>query len=202
MMASMAYKFYLLSKRSHEILNFYTNELLSNLDEIQLPEETTNNTLCISLPEVFTVTPIYDFNLHAIGKDTKDETIECVKIKTEKIENEEDEKVVVIIQDNGMPSFFHVKPDGVLNALEENEARKYTKKFNASMVVVQPPKESSLGGTTTISRPKRGRKRGPMSLKLCTRCPVKYRFIAKLKEHMRVEHNVVLYVCEVCLFNY
>lgn len=200
MMASMAYKFYLLSKRSHEIINFYTDELVNNLDQIDLPEETTNNTLCISLPEILTETPIFDFDLHAISKDTKSDVVETVNIKNEVIDNEDEDNIVVIAQDNDEPSFYRIQPDGGLSLLEENEAKKYTKKFNMSMVgqtkagkLVRSPKEREFKGDI----PKRGRKRGPMTLKLCTRCPVKYRFIAKLKEHMKLEHDVVLYVCEV-----
>ncbi|KAJ8707975.1 hypothetical protein PYW08_010341 [Mythimna loreyi] len=201
MMASMAYKFYLLSKRSNEIINFYTNELLNNLDEIELPEETANNTLCISLPEILTETPIYDFNLHAIGKDTKNETAEPVKIKTEAVEKEGDDNIVVIIQDNNVPLFYRIGPDGNLTLLGESEAKKYTKSFNSSMtgqnktVKVERAKNDK---EFKFDQPKRGRKRGPMTLKLCSRCPVKYRFIAKLKEHMKSEHDVILYVCEVC----
>ncbi|KAF9405723.1 hypothetical protein HW555_013660 [Spodoptera exigua] len=190
MMASMAYKFYLLSKRSQEILGFYTNELLENMEQIQLPEEMVNNTLCISLPEITTVTPIYDYNLQSIGKET--ELFENTFVKQEITKSEEtddidNDKVVVIIQDNGEPAFYRAQPDGSLIELEESEGEKYRRKFNASIVTVK--KEERL---------KKGRKRGPMSFKMCSRCPVKYRFITKLKQHMMMDHNVTLFVCKVC----
>lgn len=187
MMASMAYKFYLLSKRSQEILHFYTNELLENVERIQLPDEIVNNTLCISLPEILTETPVYDFNLHSIGKEM--EIVENNIVKKEMIETvekDDNDDVVVIIQDNGEPAFYRTLPDGTLQELEGSEVEKYRKKFNASVAVDK--KEDRI---------KKGRKRGPMSYKLCTRCPVKYRFITKLKQHMLMDHNVTLYVCKV-----
>lgn len=188
MMASMAYKFYLLSKRSQEILHFYTNELLENVEQIQLPDEIVNNTLCISLPEILTATPVYDFNLHSIGKEM--ELVENNIVKKEMIETvekDDNDDVVVIIQDNGEPAFYRTLSDGSLQELEGSEVEKYRKKFNAS--VAADKKEDRI---------KKGRKRGPMSYKLCTRCPVKYRFITKLKQHMLMDHNVTLYVCKVC----
>ncbi|CAH0697745.1 unnamed protein product [Spodoptera exigua] len=190
MMASMAYKFYLLSKRSQEILGFYTNELLENMEQIQLPEEMVNNTLCISLPEIATVTPVYDYNLQSIGKETElfENTFVKQEItKSEETDDNDNDKVVVIIQDNGEPAFYRAQPDGSLIELEESEGEKYRKKFKASIVTVK--KEERL---------KKGRKRGPMSFKMCSRCPVKYRFITKLKQHMMMDHNVTLFVCKVC----
>ncbi|XP_047037938.1 zinc finger protein 674-like isoform X1 [Helicoverpa zea] len=187
MMASMAYKFYLLSKRSQEVLNFYTDELLHNIDQIQLIGETTNKTLCFSLPEMLINTPVYDFHLHAIGKENDTEIIK--KIKTEapekqSIEKDDDDNVVFIIQDDGELAFYRALPDGNLMQLEEAEP--FMEKFRASLRVDEGEK------------PKRRRKRGPMSTKHCSRCPVKYHFIAKLQEHMKTEHNVSLYVCKVC----
>ncbi|XP_026743429.1 zinc finger protein 684-like [Trichoplusia ni] len=189
MMASMAHKFYLLSKRSHEILEFYSDQVLNNLDQIQIPEESTNDTLCLSLPEISTETPIYDYNLHGIGKKGKKKVTNIesdqkpVIVKEVKQESAEDD-VVVIIKENDESMFYKVNPDGGLELVNDLEKDYYKVAFANEL-----PSEK---------QPKRRRKRGPMTLKLCTRCPVKYRFAAKLKEHMKLEHKVDLFVCKVC----
>ncbi|XP_041985625.1 zinc finger protein 525-like isoform X2 [Aricia agestis] len=49
-----------------------------------------------------------------------------------------------------------------------------------------------------LIKPKLKRNRGPMAYKSCSRCPVSYRFVRKLQEHMKSDHGVTLHICQVC----
>ncbi|CAH2061940.1 unnamed protein product, partial [Iphiclides podalirius] len=78
--------------------------------------------------------------------------------------------------------------DFYINLLEENLNEASSSEVNEAL------KES----LPSNNRAKRKRKRNPMSYIMCSKCPVRYRFVAKLKEHMKAEHDIDLFVCTVC----
>lgn len=142
----------------------------------------------------------FDYDVKDLEKlPTQEPVKEIVKVKREapkfiaktKISNEikkikqeeDDEEIVIVMNEKGQPSFFKLLPDGSLVKREYDE--KCQKAFDAI------PKEDSAK--------KSRRKREPMSTKKCPYCPITYRFIAKLKEHMRTDHGIILYACKVCI---
>lgn len=184
--AFMAHKFYLLSCQSNEILQYYTNELTNNLNNINMPAVLLSNTLCISLPKLDTIKSSLDLSINGIGKSGIGRK---PKIKTQrpvtKIKTEDDENIVIVIQENGEQLFYKMQADGSLILLDDIQKKNYKKTLSKTAVLPE---------TAT----KRRRKRVPMAYKLCSRCPIKYRFAAKLKDHMKLEHNVDLFICKVC----
>ncbi|XP_075987976.1 zinc finger protein 711-like [Anticarsia gemmatalis] len=186
--AYMAYKFRLLSNRSNEIINFYSDELSRNLDYINLPEELSSNTLCISLPSVITLSPDIELNLQGIGKCQ--ENIIPVRKTDKRITQAKamEGDVVVNVQENGEWSFYKILPNGTLILLDDKEENNYKKTISQAKPV----------GLPKIDEVKTRRKRLPMTHKLCSKCPVKYRFAAKLKEHMKVAHDIDLFICKLC----
>ncbi|CAB3247168.1 unnamed protein product [Arctia plantaginis] len=182
-----AHKFYLLSNRTNEILNFYTDELTHNLQYINSPDDIANNALCISVPTILNVTQNFELNMQEIGKHSMESNVP--KIKADRsmrhIKTEEDDNIVVVVQENGESLFYKVQPDGTLVLPDDKEQINFTKKLSSA---VMPKTEAR----------KVRRKRLPMTHKLCSRCPVKYRFAAKLKEHMKLEHNIDLFICKIC----
>ncbi|KAM3968916.1 uncharacterized protein ACR2FA_002119 [Aphomia sociella] len=213
--ASAAYRFYLIAKYNHETLNLYVNELESNLNSINLPDEATSDkadSICISLPVLAARTPIFDFNIdnivtqkcHNVSKDNHveikveyDNNIKiekqerCSKIEYkkeelneknhiyEKMKESDDEEIVIVMSENGQQTCFMPQKDG-------------------SLLLIRPDKcKKSFDMNYTVEKKQR-RKREPMTYKKCSQCPIRYRFIAKLKDHMKAEHNITLYVCKIC----
>ncbi|XP_032524556.2 zinc finger protein 354C-like isoform X1 [Danaus plexippus] len=187
--ASEAYKFYLLTQRSNQILEFYVNELENHVNSIDYPENMSVDSLCIPLP-VITVDTDYDFDISKFpfksvlhekpivngGNGTTDGGVDCVK--SEDI----DEGNIVIVMDDGVPTFFKPQRDGSLLTLDGEK--------DLSIDFDNEPERKMMK--------KRKRKREPMEYKICSRCPVRYRFVRKLKEHMKEEHGVDLFVCKIC----
>ncbi|XP_046974258.1 zinc finger protein 484-like isoform X1 [Vanessa cardui] len=197
--ASEAYKFYLLTQKSENLLNFYVDELNNQINSIEEPEKLAAESLCITLPSVQPDNFEYDFDIdkfpfqscsndknlelydkHDMGKANVDR-----KMKIElKVEDDFEENILIIMGENGEPSFYKPQEDGTLMSLESSQN-------DFSEVLKQIPE-------TSILKKKKKRKRNPMEYKMCSRCPVRYRFVRKLKEHMKEEHGVDLFVCKVC----
>ncbi|KAI8433609.1 hypothetical protein MSG28_015628 [Choristoneura fumiferana] len=212
--ASAAFKFYLSAKRSQEILNFYTNELQQNMDFIDTDLQNSEDSICISLPMFIPSTEPYDYDLEGLAlqssrenaDDLSDDSTEYkpplsvsktpanevakVEVKTEI----DADQIVIIMNEDGRPSFLKQDDDGTYIAVTPKDEIKYMKMFG------YVDKNHVISGTVAddIEKVKQRRKRGPMSYLFCSKCPVKYRFVAKLKEHMKTEHNIDLFVCQVC----
>ncbi|XP_030032086.2 zinc finger protein 2 homolog [Manduca sexta] len=176
--ASLSYKFFLLSKTSQEIISYYTEQLNQSIDT--LPEDNPPSTFCIPLPSFAPKTFSFNFDLDGIG------TTETYEMPVKKsVTPKTDDDVVVVVQENGELLFYKILDNGQMMLLDEYERQKYDDVLSKSAKVVGTKK-------------KQRKKRGPMSYKCCTLCPVKYRFVAKLQTHMKVGHNVNLFVCKVC----
>lgn len=190
--ASEAYKFYLLAVRSEEILNHCIDGLQNQINFLHLPQNFTPSTesLCITLPSLELVSncdfDISKFPFQSITASDKSAFIEVPKVKTEKEKDNLDENLVIIMHENGDPTIFRPEQDGSLTPLNNDQKLNLLQEipdFNENKV-------------------KRKRKRNPMEYKMCSQCPIKYRFVRKLKEHMKEEHGVDLFVCKVCIFVY
>lgn len=194
--ASEAYKFYLLTQKTEEILNYYVNELNDQIDQIDVPENLSAESVCITLPSIDTSTYKYDFNIDNfpfesvsdvnnfnLHNDHRKVNVDR-EIKMEvKSEHVADENILIIMGENGEPSFYKPQDDGSLLHLENNPN-------DIGEVLNEIPEPSD--------KEKKKRKRNPMEYKMCSRCPIRYRFVRKLKEHMKEEHGVDLFVCKVC----
>ncbi|XP_026764916.2 zinc finger protein 57-like isoform X2 [Galleria mellonella] len=206
--ASTAYRFYLLAKHNYETLNLYVNELENNLESISLPDGAIANktdSICISLPILKSQTPIFDYSIDNIitqkyCDNTKRKDVEIKvenDIKTEKPEKDDefnykkeeskvnervkesdDEEIVIVMSEDGKQTCYMPQKDGSLLLITPNKFEKEINSYNGEK--------------------KQRRKREPMTYKKCSQCPIKYRFIAKLKEHMKADHNISLFVCKIC----
>lgn len=147
------------------------------------------------MPSINTSTYKYDFNIDNfpfesvsdvknlnLHNDAKKVNVDR-EIKTEvKSEHVADENILIIMGENGEPSFYKPQEDGTLLHLENNPN-------DIGEVLNEIPEPSD--------KEKKKRKRNPMEYKMCSRCPIRYRFVRKLKEHMKEEHGVDLFVCKV-----
>lgn len=176
--ASSALQFYLQAKHSKEIIEFYTEQLLLNTNNINVLQD-TSKAICISLPLL--EAPMLNFSLGGLGFKNKIVLDADFKQRTIK---EEQNDIVIIIRD-GKTLYFKVDENGHLIQISEEEKNAYSK------VAIKSEK-------ITLKKPIRRRKRVPMNYKSCSVCPVKYRFVAKLKHHMKEDHNVELMVCKIC----
>ncbi|XP_059047946.1 histone-lysine N-methyltransferase PRDM9-like [Achroia grisella] len=206
--ASTAYRFYLLAKHNHETLHLYVNELENNLISIYIPKEETAeklDSICISLPILTSQTPIFDYSIDniitqkycnspnrkdvnkyidtniKIEKHEKESDCEKEEIEEENEKNKgsDDDEIVIIMSENGRQTCYMAQEDG-------------------SLVLIRPNKCKKNTDICYTEEKKKRRKREPMTYKKCSQCPIKYRFIAKLKEHMKTEHNISLFVCKIC----
>ncbi|KAJ0170466.1 hypothetical protein K1T71_013837 [Dendrolimus kikuchii] len=181
--ASSALRFFFQVKRTKELLQFYTEELFSSTENINVPLE-SNKSICITLPVL--ELPHFEFSLEGIGNknnvisENLKNTYDVNSVKT----LEEDDKILMVIKD-GVAMYFKLgkNSDGELVQISEEEKDNCNKMLKLS---------------AGLPFEKQRRKRSPMNYKNCTHCPVKYRFLTKLKHHMKNDHNIDLYICKIC----
>lgn len=94
----------------------------------------------------------------------------------------DDSDIVIVADENGGQSFFK-EQNGTL--VPVNDIGK--KQLNDVLKIVFPESD----------KVRRKRHRNPMSYINCSQCPVRYKFVSKLKEHMKLEHDIDLFVCSV-----
>ncbi|XP_049882220.1 zinc finger protein 62-like [Pectinophora gossypiella] len=195
-MASTAYRFFLLTKRSNEILNYYVKELERNIYSVEVPENPLDdNNLCIPLTECVPMVQNFNFDIedlkhYKVSFDEEDSNIQPIVLQEqnekplsetilvkEDLSNVDDAKIVVVIEEDGKKTFYKLQ-DGT------------TELFSDKM------KHSEMTSVNSVSKVRR--KRDPMTFRKCSQCPVQYRFLGKLKMHMKTEHNMDLFVCKVC----
>lgn len=89
-------------------------------------------------------------------------------------------------------------------AVSKSRDKKLDLEENVTKLQVTSKNEDSLNKLKPTSKiktdKKRKRKRNPMTYKMCSKCPVQYKFIGRLKEHMKTKHNIDLFVCKVLVF--
>lgn len=180
-MASAAYKFYLQAKRSYEILNFYTDQLSSNIEDLDIAQEDGKRLLCIPLPVYTPETPGFDYGFDSIGSRKMGDDVEFDKDGTDIVTDKEtDDEVIVIVKD-GKAVSYRIQ-NGVFHEVDDSGD------------------ESDDENVLMIVNEKKRKKRDPMVDISCMHCPVKYRFLSKLKDHVKKVHNVDIYYCKVSLF--
>lgn len=119
------------------------------------------------------------------GEHTKTEKIDISNIATQSKKRSENDDVVIVIEDKGELLFYKLLENGKMVHIEDYERQRYKETLSKSV--------TDSGRNTKVRK-----RRGPMSYKKCSQCPVKYRFGAKLQHHMKTEHNINLYICKVC----
>lgn len=189
------------------------------MDFIDTDLQNSEDSICISLPMFIPSTEPYNYDLEGLAfqssrenaDDLSEDSRDCkppltvsetlkhpavnevtkVEVKTEI----DADQIVIIMGEDGKPSFLKLDDDGAYNVVTQEDEKMYMKMFGYSdrnEVVSEPVVD-------VIEKVKKRRKRRPMSYLFCSRCPVKYRFVAKLKEHMKLEHNIDLFVCQVSI---
>ncbi|VVD01022.1 unnamed protein product [Leptidea sinapis] len=162
-------------QRSQEILHFYLDKLQNCLQDIKYSR---GGPLGIKLTKFNASTQYFDYMLEDPNftdilqeqpQDVEDRNNYCVNEKGE-------DEIVLVMNDNAVPSFFKSQ-NGQLKSLNRTEI-------------------NGFSGTDCI-RKKRA-KRKPMVYKSCTQCSVKYRFLGKLKYHMKVKHGLNAVICKIC----
>lgn len=188
------------------------------MDFIDTDLQNSEDSICISLPMFIPSTEPYDYDLEGLALQSSRENVddlsegnrehkppfsgsktlkhppgnEVAKIDV-KTEIDADQTVIVMDKD-GKPSFLTQNEDGTYNVVTREEEIKYMRLFGYG-------DKNAVRETVTddSEKVKQRRRRGPMSYLFCSQCPVKYRFVAKLKEHMKTEHNIDLFVCQVSI---
>lgn len=97
-------------------------------------------------------------------------------------------KEYVVEQQDPMPA-YKKKRDDIFVIVKKEDTDKVTVKAKRHV-----DKKRTIN---VIENVKLRRKRDPMTVKQCSLCPVKYRFVSKLQEHMKQEHGIDLFVCKV-----
>lgn len=199
--ASSAYKFHLTCQRTEAILNFYVTELVNNLDTISSEEILGNNIVslpvCIALPEFETEAKVFDFNLDGIGlAQVEEETMydSDADAYTDNTQHEPIGTFEVKIKPEPLEDYseLETKVQRVAHPMPKIKTNDDTDDDDAVLIVLtSDKKEQQLG-------PKIRKKRLPMEYRKCPLCPIKYRFMSKLRDHMKLLHNVELYTCKVC----
>ncbi|KOB74478.1 Zinc finger protein 2-like protein, partial [Operophtera brumata] len=166
-LASAAYKFYLQAKRSYEILNFYTDQLASNIEDLDIAQEDGKRLLCIPLPVYTPETPAFDYGFEGIGFRTMGDNIETDEdgINIVSVNKVEDDEAIVIVRD-GKSVSYRIQ-NGALQEIDDSSD------------------ESDDENVLMIVNEKKRKKREPMEDISCMHCPVKYRFLSKLKNHVK-----------------
>ncbi|CAG9132968.1 unnamed protein product [Plutella xylostella] len=104
---------------------------------------------------------------------------------------DENDKDVIIILDEGKPKFYNTADDGTLIEIKKEQEDNYKSVFQEYV--------EQNGGTINVKKVRK--KRSPMLYQKCSQCPVRYRFTTKLRDHMKTDHNIDLYICKICKFN-
>nr|XP_034837559.1 zinc finger protein 287-like isoform X2 [Maniola hyperantus] len=244
--ATHAYKFYLTSRRSQQIIQFYVNEINNQLNSATL--DFTSDSLCITLPKVLHNAINYDIDLNKfpfkrLQKKSNinnynfiEKTSNVIKIETKEINMGFDD-LVMILNENGEPQFYKPQENGTLALLDSGNVciKDYLSQIpdsNVSKTNVLPDSnvnktnvlpDSNVNKTSVLLdskvklnhllksnvnklpvlrnsevKKKKCRKRNLMEYRQCSQCPVRYRFVRKLKEHMKEAHGIDLFVCQVC----
>ncbi|XP_050680145.1 gastrula zinc finger protein xFG20-1-like [Leptidea sinapis] len=174
-LAVLSFKFNTMIQRSQEILHFYLDKLQNCLQDIKYSR---GGPLGIKLTKFNASTQYFDYMLEDPNftdilqeqpQDVEDRNNYCVNEKGE-------DEIVLVMNDNAVPSFFKSQ-NGQLKSLNRTEI-------------------NGFSGTDCV-RKKRA-KRKPMVYKSCTQCSVKYRFLGKLKYHMKVKHGLNAVICKIC----
>lgn len=173
--ASAAYKFYLQAKRSHEILDFYTDQLLKNIEDLEITEADSKQLLCIPLPVFIPEVSVFDYGLDSIGTRHMGDDYDGTTGTTNMVADD----VVMVVQDDQTLLSVEDEP------LQEVKLQEQSDDENVLMIVNE----------------KTRKKRVPMIYVSCLHCPVKYRFVTKLKIHEKKMHNADVYYCQVSSLN-
>ncbi|XP_045781318.1 zinc finger protein 141-like isoform X2 [Maniola jurtina] len=230
--ATQVYKFYLTSRRSQQIIEFYVNQISNQLISTS---DLTSDSLCITLPNVSHNAincdiDINKFPFKRMQKKTNinnfiEKTSNVIKIEPKEINMEFDD-LVMILNENGEPKFYKPQENGTLalvdsgnvcikdylsqipdsnvnktNVLPDSNVNK-TKVLLDSKVKFSQLSNSNINKLCVLRdsevKKKKCRKRNPMEYRQCSQCPVRYRFVRKLKEHMKEAHGIDLFICQVC----
>lgn len=162
---------------------------------IEIPEQPSNDSICITLPEIkphfefLDIDPnicINNYSLDLYGSTVMDQEVSVKKDKDinniSKAKQNDDDNIVVIVKENGEPLYYKMGSNNTLELVSVDKNEKIKDKVLKVREVTKLRK-----------------KRDPMVYRKCSKCPVKYRFIAKLKEHMKADHNIDLFVCKVSM---
>lgn len=128
-----------------------------------------------------------DYSIDLYGSTITDQEA-SIKIETDNIMHSskayqnDDDNIVVIVKENGEPLYYKMGNNSTLELVSGVKNEKIKDKVLKVRQVTKLRK-----------------KRDPMVYRQCSQCPVKYRFIAKLKEHMKTDHNIDLFVCKVSM---
>lgn len=168
---------------------------------LNITDDITSNSLCVTLPLLIPETEIFDYDLSGVFLTNNFSEFNGISIINDKISNNHDIKkekcvmnssenddndILIIADENGESTFFEAHDDNTIVPIDAISSGN--------------PNEALQISLPENNKTKRKRKRIPMNYIMCSKCPVRYRFVAKLKEHMKAEHNIDLFACMVCLF--
>lgn len=199
-------------KRSQEILDFYTNEVTNQLDTLQENYESFGEIVCIALPiyepevksfniDIGSFASQYVINKECDENDLilsdEDEDINNKEVNEElqtennvlnfKIKEELDDTMLVVTNEAG-ELFYEINEEGQFVKVDKTNIKDNDHSLNDKTLTSPNDVDIKCDGR---------KKRMPMDFIKCKLCPIKYRFVSKLKEHMKTDHNIQLFVCKV-----
>lgn len=191
-------------------MDFYVNEINNQLDSIVLDDLTFN--LCITLPIYLSNDGSNDLNQSLKKSETSViyNLTETNNVKQNKAAGtESDDDLIIVLNENGEQQFYKTQKDGTFVLVENGDERikgylnllEPGVKLNPDAGVkanqsLDSNVKSSSSPDSSVKK-SRVRKRNLMEYKKCSQCPIQYRFVRKLKEHMKEEHSIDLFVCQV-----
>lgn len=104
-----------------------------------------------------------------------------------------EEDIIIVLDKNGKRNYYKTNESGALEQINRDEKKSYEIVFRNTEI------GKNVINTIKEMRPQKTRKvRSPMQYIHCSQCMAKYRFHARLKDHMKADHDVDLYICRVC----
>lgn len=190
--ALSVYKFHLQLQRSQEILSYYLESVATQAESILEGDAEINdpNMACIMLHDYVPTVPEFNIDLGSFANNyVKDEIV-----KEDESEKEfQDDDIILIKNEEEESLFYQIDKSGNFVEISNKDALKCSWRVDVSNEDVVPKKRKPY-----VKKIQDRKKRSLMEYITCTKCPIKYRFVSKMREHMKTDHDLDIFICKIC----